>query len=876
MIKTKPKKLAFALAAHVDAGKTTLSEAVLHYCGVTKKLGRVDRGDAFLDNHEIEKERGITIFSKTARFSHENVDFTLLDTPGHVDFSAETERVLSVIDCAVVVISGSEGTQAHTETLWALLERYRVPAFVFVTKMDMPTSDRNMVKSSLASLDGSIVDFSLPREERDELCAACDEVLLEKYTSGEDLDDSDIMTAVAQRKIFPCFFGSGLKNDGIEALLSALVKFAEILPENRTYDEDELFEREKFGGVVYKIAHDPSGVRLTFLRVTSGSLENRMVLSYFPRQSAEPVAEKITGIRLYSGAKYETVTTAGLGDICAVAGLSKTYVGQGLGEAGKSADPQLMPVLYYRIKLPPEVSPIQFLPKLRELEEEEPLLHIVWNERYSEIHAQVMGEVQTEVLTRLIHDRYGVEAELDEGRIMYRETVAGKIEGVGHFEPLRHYAEVHLLLEPLPPGSGVVYAVDSRVNTAEAPLDVNWQRLIISSLEEKEHIGTLTGSPITDIKITLVSGRAHLKHTQGGDFREAAWRALRQGLMELRERDKLVLLEPFYKFKLEIPTEYMGRAISDITSREGTYAEKESSRGSAYTLIEGEAPASTIGDYAQEVAAYTHGKGKFSSVLSGFYPCHNAKRVIEDIGYSPESDIDNSPDSVFCSHGAGIVVPWNEVPQYMHLTFRREYESSEEDLSAPHVIKKNLDIDEKELEAIMEREFGPIRRPVYSDPKTPVITNHKPVSRKKYLYIVDGYNVIFAWDELSAIAQHDLEAARRQLCEILSNYKSFTGRDIVLVFDAYNVKGAARRKLDWGGIAVVYTKEGELGDTYIEKLVYEIGEDLSVKVVTSDGLIQLQAVRSGVLRLSAREFREEVLKADRDIEEILAKLREKK
>ncbi len=865
------------MAAHVDAGKTTLSEAVLHYCGVTKKLGRVDKGDAFLDNHEIEKERGITIFSKTARFSYGNVNFTLLDTPGHVDFSAETERTLSVIDCAVVVISGSEGVQAHTETLWSLLERYRVPAFVFVTKMDMPTSDAETVKSTLASLDGGIVDFTLPKDERDELCAACDEVLLEKYTSGEDLTESDIMTAVAERKIYPCFFGSGLKSDGIEELLSALAKYAGALPENRTPDEDELPEPEDFGAKVYKITHDNTGVRLTFLRVTSGRLENRMVLSYLPQHSdGERVSEKITGIRLYSGAKYESTEAAESGEICAVAGLSKTYVGQGLGAAEKSADPLLSPVLYYKIKLPPEVSPVQFLPRLRELEEEEPLLHIVWNERYGEIHAQVMGEVQTEVLTRLIHDRYGVSAELDEGRIMYRETVTDKIEGVGHFEPLRHYAEVHLLLEPLPPGSGVTFAVDSRCNTAEAPLDVNWQRLIISNLEEKEHVGTLTGSPITDMKITLVSGRAHLKHTQGGDFREAACRAVRQGLMELRARDKVVLLEPFYKFKLELPTEYMGRAISDITARDGKFAEKESPRGTSYTVIEGEAPVSTIADYAKEVAAYTHGKGKFSCIMSGYYPCHNAKKVIDDFAYTPESDLDNTPDSVFCSHGAGIVVPWASVPEYMHLSFRREYTNSEEELTAPRVIKKNLDIDEKELEAIMEREFGPIRRPVYSDPKKPVIANQKPTKRKKYLYIVDGYNVIFAWDELAAIAQYDLEGARRQLCEILSNYKSFTGRDIVLVFDAYNVKGAVRRKLDYNSMAVVYTKEGELGDTYIEKLIYEIGEDFSVKVVTSDGLIQLQAVRSGVLRMSAREFREEVLSADKDIEEILAKLREKK
>ena len=848
------------ILAHVDAGKTTLSEALLYTTGKIKKLGRVDWRNTYLDTHDLERERGITIFSKQARLSYGEMNVTLLDTPGHVDFSAETERVLSVLDYAILVISGSEGVQAHTETLWHLLERYAVPTFVFVTKMDLTGADENAVMADLSShLDAGCVDFTA-ESDRDEQIAMCDEDLLETYMETGEVDDASTARLIAQRKLFPVFFGSGLRLDGIQTFLDAL----ERLTTEKTYRED-------FAARVYKIAHDPQGGRLTYLKVTGGQLNVRQTLTY--RSGDGEKSEKVNQIRLYSGAKFETAETIRAGEVCCVTGLSSTYAGQGLGAELSAGSPCLEPVLNYRIRLPKDTDPQTMLAKLRELEEEEPLLHVVWNERFSEIHAQVMGEVQTEVLISLIAERYGVDVEFDDGRIMYRETITASAEGVGHFEPLRHYAEVHLIFEPLERGAGLVFDTVCSENF----LDRNWQRLILTHLEEKQHLGVLTGSPITDMKITLVTGRAHLKHTVGGDFREATYRAVRQGLMQLRDAGKCVLLEPYYTFRLELPGECVGRAISDILARDGTFDEHEAEIGTS--VLTGRAPVSTIGDYAREVAAYTHGKGRFSCRVEGYFPCHNTDEVLAQFAYDPESDMDNTPDSVFCSHGAGVIVPWNAVHQYQHLESMKRKKDDALDLlevpPEPSVIRKNLNIDEKELEAIMEREFGPIRRKIYGEVKQAVTTDGRAIRHKKSLYIVDGYNVIFAWDELAALAEVDLEGARNQLLDVLANYQAYTKRDMIVVFDAYNVKGAVERKFDHHGLHVVYTKEGELGDTYIERLTYEIGRDHSVRVVTSDGMIQLQAVKSGVLRLSAREFHDEVISVNREIGEILKKLQKK-
>ena len=866
------EKRIIGILAHVDAGKTTLAEAMLYAAGKIKKPGRVDWRNTFLDTHELERERGITIFSKQAIFETGDMRITLLDTPGHVDFSAETERVLRVLDYAILVISGSEGVQAHTETLWHLLERYHVPTFMFVTKMDLPGGGAEAVLRDLNEhLSPAAVDFSGSADrsaEQDERIAMCDEDTLEEYMETGAVGHDSLVRLIRERKLFPVFFGSGLKLDGIGELLDAL----------RSYTLSPDYP-EEFGARVYKIGHDASGNRLTYLKVTGGTLSNRQSISYTVPGKNEPTEEKITGIRFYSGSKYETAEKAEAGDVCAVTGLTESWSGQGLGFEASSPSPLLEPVLNYRIALPKGSDPRLLLPKFREIEEEEPLLHIVWNERFGEIHAQVMGEVQTEILTRLIAERCGVEVTFDDGRILYKETIKEPVEGVGHFEPLRHYAEVHLLLEPLPNGSGLIFDTMCSENFLER----NWQHLILTHLEEKQHLGVLTGSPITDMKITLVSGRAHLKHTVGGDFREATYRAVRQGLMTASLRDACILLEPMYAFRLELPGENVGRAMSDILARSGTFTEHEASPGTS--VLEGRAPVATIGDYAREVAAYTHGKGRFTCRMDGYAPCHNAEEVIRDLAYDPEADVENTPNSVFCSHGAGIVVPWSWVPQYMHLeglNLKGEdnapVEETEVNANAGQVIKKNVNLDEKELEAIMEREFGPIRRKVYGAPKKEqsFAPDVKKPKYKKSLYIVDGYNVIFAWDELSAIAETDLETARRDLLDILSNYQAYTKRDMIVVFDAYNVKGSEERKYDYNGLHVVFTKEGELGDTYIEKLTHEIGADLSVKVVTSDGLIQLQAVRSGVLRLSAREFREEILAVDEEIAAFLKKLREGK
>ncbi len=842
------KKLVIGILAHVDAGKTTLAEALLYAAGKIRKVGRVDHRDTFFDTHELERERGITIFSKQAEIEYRECRFTLMDTPGHADFSAETERVLSVLDYAILVISATEGVQAHTETLWHLLERYKVPTFVFVSKNDLAGYDRDSVVAQLTGrLSGACVDMVAP--DACEKIAMCDEALLEKYMDGEGASAGEIAALVAERHLFPCYFGSGLKLTGVERFMDALADYTR-----------ENGHAGAFGARIFKIGHDKNGTKLTYLKLTGGTLAVRDTVKYTPDGEAEPIEEKITGIRVYSGAKFENRESVAAGDICAVTGLTKTAADGALGEDSGSAQTVLEPVMGFRIVLPHDVDPRLFLSKLRELEEEEPLLRIVWNERYSEIRAQVMGLVQTEVLTRLIFDRYGVEVRFDSGRIMYKETVASRTEGVGHFEPLRHYAEVHLLIEPAERGAGLIFESEADENV----LSRNWQRLILTHLSEKQHLGVLTGSPLTDVKITLVSGRAHLKHTEGGDFREATYRAVRQGLMSAES----VLLEPYYEFRLELPAESIGRAISDIIGMGGEYGEHLSD--TEMSVLIGRAPVAKLSGYAAEVASYTHGRGRLTCRPAGYYPAVDAEKIIESLAYDPEADIDNPPSSVFCAHGAGFVVPWNLVPNYMHLPFLGE---RAEDSEA--VAHRSKSIDERELEAIMEREFGPIRRRVYGTPKSSVTPDIKTKKYKKTLYIIDGYNVIFAWDELAAVARVDLEEARRELCDILANYKAYTGRDIVLVFDAYNVKGSVERKLDHHGLNVVYTKEGELGDTYIERLVHEIGRDFSVRVVTSDSLIQLQALRSGVLRMSARELHDEITAVDAEIAEILLEMGKK-
>lgn len=864
------KKITVGIIAHVDAGKTTLTEALLYEAGAIRKKGRVDRRDTFLDNAELERERGITIFSKCARMTVGETSAFLLDTPGHTDFSAETERTLSVLDYAVLVISGSEGVQAHTDTLVSLLDRYKIPAFVFVTKMDLAGAERGSVMRELnGALGDAAVDFTLPQSERDEHIALCDDDALSEYAENGAVSDDTAARLIRRRRLYPCYFGSGLSGDGVRQLLDALDRYT-IMP---SYSDT-------FSAKVYKIMRDPRGKRLTCMKITGGELSCRETVEYVFR--TRQMSEKVTEIRLYSGEKYENADKASAGDIVAVTGLSATYASQSLGtfvpgenasdySAGNASEneaPSLSPVMSYRIRLPENVSPVTFLPKLRELEEEEPLLGIEWNEKYGEIHAHIMGQVQTEVLERIIADRYGVNAVFDDARIMYRETISSAGEGVGHYEPLRHYAEVHLWLEPMPRGSGITLALSQGDNS----LDESTKRLVLTHLAEKTHLGVLTGSPIDDMKITLIGGRAHLEHTEGGDFRQATYRALRQGLMMLREKGACVLCEPYYSVKIILDAELAGRAISDITAMYGTAADSEDN-GDGTMTVTGRVPVSTFASYPQTLAAYTGGKGKLFVSGAGYYPCHNTEETVAEIAYDAEGDTENPADSVFCSHGAGVNVSWRDAPLYMHVECVKE-KADESEIASKKARRKSESFDERELDAIMEREFGPIRRRVYSEPKKITASQTKERKPRELLYIIDCYNVIFAWDELSAAAEYDLEGARRSLLEILANYRAFTGREIIAVFDAYNVKGAQARKSEYNGVRVVFTKEGEIGDVYIEKLISEIGGDKTVRVVTSDGLIQLRAIRSGVMRISAREFREEVLENDCEIKDFLVKLSE--
>ena len=832
------KKLAIGILAHVDAGKTTLSEGMLYLTGKIKKLGRVDHRNTYLDTHDLERARGITIFSKQAIMQTGDMEITLLDTPGHMDFSPEAERVLQVLDYAILVISGTDSVQAHTETLWTLLRRYRVPTFVFVTKMDVNSADQNTVMDDLRRrLGDGCVDFSASVRD-DEAIAMLDEATLDSYMDTGAVSDADIIRLIRERKLYPCFFGSGLKLDGLEEFLNALER----------YTAQSAYPAP-FGARVYKIARDGQGNRLTYLKVTGGTLPVRTAIRYLPLRGLEPVEEKISQIRLYSGIKFDTADVVRAGQVCAVTGLSQTWPGQGLGAEPDGDEPYLTPVMGYRIVLPKGCDARVMLPKLKQLEEEEPQLHILWQEYLGEIQVQLMGAVQIEILKSLIRSRFDVDVEIDAGHVLYRETIAGPVEGVGHFEPLKHYAEVHLLLEPGEPGSGIV--LDTACS--EDVLDRNWQRLILTHLEEKQHLGVLTGSPLTDVKITLLTGRAHVKHTEGGDFRQATYRAVRQGLM----RSESVLLEPYYALRLEVPAEQIGRAISDIRAMGGTH-DSPLAEGDRMILT-GAAPVAAMGDYVTQVAAYTGGRGRLSLHVDGCRPCHNAQTVIDEMGYDPEADLENTPDSVFCAHGGGFTVKWDKVSEYMHLeSGLKSPQQPTEELEA-RVVHRNLNIDDKELEAIMEREFGPIRRKQYTAPTVNSAPGIQVQARKKREHIiVDGYNVIFAWDELKALAAQGLDLARSRLMDMLANYQGYTKCELVVVFDAYKVPEGQGSRQSHGDLHVAYTKENETADMYIERLVNDIGKNETVRVVTSDRLIRLGALRSGVLRTSSGDFKAEV------------------
>ena len=828
--------IVLGILAHVDAGKTTLSEAMLYLSGKLKKLGRVDHRDSFLDNNSLERARGITIFSKQAVMPLGEMTVTLLDTPGHVDFSAEAERSLQVLDYAVLVISGTDGVQAHTETLWKLLERYNVPVFIFVTKMDLPGCDRQEIMDGLRTrLSERCVDFSAEGEALFESAAMCSEEAVDEYIETGSIGTKRMRDMLRRREIFPCCFGSGLRTEGVVEFLDML----ELYARPGDYSED-------FSARVYKIARDAQGNRMTFMKVTGGALRVRSLMKYADRDG-NAFEEKISQLRIYSGAKYDTAETVLPGQICAALGLTGTYPGQGLGAAGDFAEPLLEPVMSYRVILPPQSDPAVLLPKLMQLDQEDPQLHIVWNERTREISVQLMGRVQAEIFRSLVKERFDTDITLDTGRIMYRETIKDTVEGVGHFEPLRHYAEVHLLLEPLPRGSGI----ELSSSCPEDELDRSWQRLILTHLAEKQHIGVLTGSPVTDIRFTLAAGGAHIKHTEGGDFRQATYRAVRQGLMQAES----VLLEPWYSFVLEVPAEQIGRAISDVRAMNGEIDSPEDAGG--MMRLEGAAPVAGMNEYMQELLAYTHGRGRLSLTPGGYRACREQQKIVDAIGYEAERDTDNPADSVFCSHGAGVNIPWDQVKDYMHLESCLKPPVEETaPIAAPRY--RSLSIDDRELEAIMEREFGKIKRPQYSARQVNAAASEPVFEKKPEFIIVDGYNLIFAWDELKKLAADRLDLARGRLMDMLSNYCGFTKAKLVLVFDGFRTPGNPGSREDYHNINVAFTKDGETGDAYIERLADEIGKNYSVRVVTSDNLIRLSALRSGVLRCSSGEFKNEV------------------
>ena len=924
------------LLAHVDAGKTTLSEAILYTTGTTRKLGRVDNRDAYLDTYALERERGITIFSKQAVCQLGDTTVTLLDTPGHVDFSAEMERTLQVLDYAVLVISGADGVQGHTETLWSLLKRYQVPTFLFINKMDQPGTDREALLSELQKrLSESCVDFALlddadaeVPEEVWETIAMSDEELLERYLESGSIAEEDIRRLIRQRKLFPCYFGSALKLQGVEELLAGLERWMSeemfagtegwhvVQQERADAGSPERTETgasdAAFGAKVFKISRDEQGSRLTHLKITSGSLK---VKDFLQEKGKEP--EKVNQIRIYSGTKYETVNEAVPGMICAVTGPLNTYPGQGIGTEAESELPVLEPVLTYRVELPEECDAHKMLADLKQLEEEEPELHITWNEQAQEIQVQVMGEVQIEVLKSLVAERFGVEIRLDAGSIVYKETITATVEGVGHFEPLRHYAEVHLLMEPGEPGSGLQFSA----RCSEDFLDRNWQRLILTHLEEKRHRGVLTGSEITDMQITLIAGRAHQKHTEGGDFRQATYRAVRQGLCEAAAEGCVQILEPYYAFKLEVPSEYVGRAMTDLERMKGTFEPPEVDGENM--VLSGVVPVATMQNYQREVVSYTKGRGRLSCVLQGYFPCHNAVEVVGNTRYEAELDLADPTGSVFCAHGAGFVVPWYEVKHYMHIQtgipvlgeeacaddegngwnaagaggasdasgwvgsagntgagFGRQSGTSasqtgtRDSRAGSGSASSSFGADEKELEAIFTRTYGESKRKLSYDsgPRQVVYDPGKYGRAKKeepveeYL-LVDGYNILYAWDELRELMKVTLDGARHRLMDMLCNYQGYRKYNLIVVFDAYKVAGGVGSAQDYHNIHVVYTKEAETADQYIEKFAHDMGKKHRVTVATSDGLEQVIIRSQGCLLMSANDLEEDMERVSRQIEE---------
>ena len=855
------KHICIGILAHVDSGKTTLSEGLLYASGALRKLGRVDHGDAFLDTDALERERGITIFAKQAMLTVGEREFTLLDTPGHVDFSAEMERTLSVLDYAVLVISGSDGVQSHTRTLWRLLTRYEVPTFLFINKMDLAGTDKSSLMERLTqTLSAECVDFSAPPQERDEALALCDEAALESLLERGSIDDSLISEMIKSRKVFPCFFGSALKMDGVEDFLSALARFT-VAPEYPS----------EFGAKVFKISRDAQGGRLTWLKVTGGALRVKAPLSY--RAQNQDYQEKADQLRLYSGVKFRALEKAGAGSVVAVTGLSHSYVGLGLGTEAEASAPLLQPVLTYQLVLPDGADAHSALTKLRELEEEDPMLRIVWDERYGQIHVQLMGKIQLEILRRRILDRFGLAVTFGEGNIVYRETIASPVLSMGHFEPLRHYAEVQLLIEPLPRGTGIQLAS----NLATDALDLNWQRLIFTHLLEREHAGVLTGSALTDMRFTLVAGRAHLKHTEGGDFRQATYRAVRQGLMQAES----LLLEPYYDFRLEVPAECVGRAMTDLQNMGGTVDSPQSVGEN--TVLTGYAPVRTLRDYFTDVAAYTRGRGQLSCAVRGYETCQNQDEIVASLGYDAERDTDNPASSVFCDHGGSITIPWNEVAQHVHCDSGIHFDKEEtEEKSAPPprrgVGAGSAYAADKELQEIFERTYGKVARRAFEPAKKPARTSladHYDVtihSEDTEYLLVDGYNIIFAWDELQRLAAQDIAAARGALIDILANYQGFRKCRVIVVFDAYKVKGNPGSVQTVHGIKVVYTKEAETADTYIERATYELRRERRVRVATSDGPEQVIILGHGALRVSARAFHAEVEAAEGQISAVLQSL----
>lgn len=856
------KKIAVGILAHVDSGKTTLSEALMYCSGNITKLGRVDHRDSFLDTFSLERDRGITIFSKQAVMKYNDTEFTLLDTPGHIDFSAEAERTLQVLDYAILVISGTNGVQSHTATLWKLLKRYNVPCFIFVNKMDLDGADKLAVMAQLrTNLDENCIDFTYRNTDAfRESVAVCDDKILEKFYETDSVENSDIVRAIKQRKIFPCMFGSALKLDGVREFIDCFDLYTQ-MPD---YPDE-------FGAKVFKIAEDNQGNRLTFLKVTGGSLRVREVL----KSDKNVNAEKVNRIRVYSGEKFTAIDEAAAGTVCAVTGITFAKPGDGLGAQADSDLPMLEPVLTYRVDLLDGTDPHTALTKLKIIENEDPQLNVVWNSRLAEIHIQLMGEIQLEVLKSIIYERFGMKVEFSTGSIIYKETVENTVEGVGHFEPLKHYAEVHLLIKPLKRGSGII--INSRCK--EDLLDRNWQRLILTHLHEKTHIGVLTGSPITDVEITLVSGKAHAKHTEGGDFRQATYRAVRQGLRSA----KSVLLEPVYEFTLEVPNENIGRAMTDIQRMNGTFSSPES-RGDV-TVLSGTCPVSEMGSYTKEVMQYTHGKGKLVCILNGYEPCHNAEEVIESIGYDCDADLENPCGSVFCSHGAGYNVPWNEVAQHMHLPSilepAKEDSVSTNSKNAFEKCKNQDDVFalDKELMQIFEQTYGPITRKKAPEKRkvTAVSAIDKAAEKlmknsqyngTEYL-LVDGYNVIFAWEHLKELTERSLDGARQVLINILCNYQGYSKCNLILVFDAYRVKGQYREVETVNGISIVYTKEAETADMYIEKVSHKLAKNNRVRVVTSDALEQMIILGNGALRVSSLAFLKEVRQAEEEIRNII-------